>query len=110
MNKCRWPAPKSIFFRVVEAALSILDLVKDAFDNDATPWYAITICLWSTVFLELWKRKNAVLAYEWDVDQFEDTEPDRPEFFGKFYWNILLFFVISYILALSYRKKIFIRI
>ena len=111
INKCRWPAPKSIFSRVVEVALSILDLVKDAFDNDATPWYAITICLWSTVFLELWKRKNAVLAYEWDVDQFEDTEPDRPEFFGKFYWNILLFFVISYyLLALSYRKKIFIRI
>ena len=63
--------------------MSILEVIKLAFDNYATPWYAITICLWSTVFLELWKRKNAVLAYEWDVDQFEDTEPDRPEFFGK---------------------------
>jgi len=30
----------------------------------------------------MWKRHNARLAYEWDVDQFEMNEPDRPEFFG----------------------------
>jgi anoctamin-5 len=35
-----------------------------------------------TIFLELWKRYNARLSYEWDVDQFEQNEPDRPEFFG----------------------------
>jgi len=35
-----------------------------------------------TIFLEFWKRHNARLAYEWDVDQFEQNEPDRPEFFG----------------------------
>ncbi len=35
-----------------------------------------------TIFLEVWKRRNATLAYEWDVDTFEDTEPDRPQFFG----------------------------
>ena len=27
--------------------------------------------LLGTVFLELWKRKNAGLAYKWDVDDFE---------------------------------------
>ncbi|CAG2218056.1 unnamed protein product [Mytilus edulis] len=36
----------------------------------------------STVFLELWKRTNATLAYEWDVDNFETNEPDRPQFYG----------------------------
>lgn len=25
-----------------------------------------------TVFLEVWKRKNAELAYKWDVDDFEE--------------------------------------
>ena len=25
-----------------------------------------------TLFLELWKRKNARLAYQWDVDEFEE--------------------------------------
>ena len=32
--------------------------------------------------MEVWKRKNATLAYEWDVDNWEDAEPDRPEFYG----------------------------
>lgn len=35
-----------------------------------------------TVFLEIWKRTNATLAYEWDVDNWEDVEPDRPQFYG----------------------------
>ena len=35
-----------------------------------------------TIFLEVWKRRNATLAYQWDVDNFEDTEPDRPQFYG----------------------------
>ena len=39
-------------------------------------------CITGTVFLELWKRKNAELAYEWDVEQFEENEPDRPSFSG----------------------------
>ncbi|ESN98940.1 hypothetical protein HELRODRAFT_162412 [Helobdella robusta] len=32
-----------------------------------------------TFFLELWKRRNATLAYIWDVYSFEDHEPDRPQ-------------------------------
>jgi len=39
-------------------------------------------CL-GTVFLELWKRTNNTLSYEWDVNSFESTEPDRPEFVGN---------------------------
>lgn len=38
--------------------------------------------LQGTLFLERWKRKNATLAYEWDVDNFEHNEPDRPQFYG----------------------------
>lgn len=30
--------------------------------------------------MEIWKRTNATLAYEWDVTSFEKTEPDRPNF------------------------------
>lgn len=32
--------------------------------------------------MEIWKRKNCTLSYEWDVNGFESSEPDRPEFFG----------------------------
>lgn len=39
-------------------------------------------CDKGTIFLEVWKRRNYTLAYEWDVNSYEDAEPDRPEFFG----------------------------
>ena len=32
--------------------------------------------------MEYWKRTQSELAYQWDVDQFEENEPDRPEFYG----------------------------
>ena len=57
----------------------------------------MVICIWGTVFLELWKRKNAVLAYEWDVHNFEDVEPDRPAYFGKkFRLNIVQILALIY--------------
>ncbi|XP_069129739.1 anoctamin-7-like isoform X3 [Argopecten irradians] len=60
----------------------LLEVVKLAFDNDVTPFFACVVCLWGTVFLEMWKRKSATLAYEWDVDNYDSNEPDRPQFFG----------------------------
>ncbi|KAG2457059.1 ANO9 protein, partial [Polypterus senegalus] len=35
-----------------------------------------------TVFLEIWKRKNASLSHKWKVKDYERNEPDRPEFKG----------------------------
>lgn len=35
-----------------------------------------------TIFLNVWKRKTALLAYKWAVDGFEVTETNRPEFYG----------------------------
>lgn len=55
---------------------------KNAFDNDATPFFALIICLWGTFFLERWKRTNARLSYQWDVDTFEEQEPNRPQYYG----------------------------
>jgi anoctamin-5 len=34
------------------------------------------------VFLELWKRKHSTLQHEWDVDHYDENEPDRPQFYG----------------------------
>ena len=31
-------------------------------------------------FLECWKRENARLAFEFDVENFEENEPDLPEY------------------------------
>lgn len=34
----------------------------------------------ATTFLELWKRKQALIIWEWDLQNIEDDEESRPEF------------------------------
>ncbi|KAK3739467.1 hypothetical protein QZH41_007863, partial [Actinostola sp. cb2023] len=51
------------------------------FDNEGTVFFAAFMALWSAVFLEVWKRKEASLAYEWDMMDFDEAfEPMRPRF------------------------------
>lgn len=53
-------------------------------DNEATVFFAVFMSLWATVFLEIWKRRQISLAYEWDMMQFtEEYQPPRPEFIAK---------------------------
>ena len=40
---------------------------REVFDNKATPWFSFAICLWSSVFIEFWKRQEARLAYQWGM-------------------------------------------
>jgi hypothetical protein len=54
-----------------------------AFDNNYTPYYGLMISLWGAYFMEIWKRENARLAYEWDVDNFETNEPNLAEYERK---------------------------
>ncbi|XP_062567716.1 anoctamin-4-like [Saccostrea cucullata] len=68
--------------KIQKEVQALLETVRSSFDNNVTPYFALIICLWGTLFLERWKRKNATLAYEWDVDNFEHNEPDRPQFYG----------------------------
>lgn len=32
--------------------------------------------------MEMWKRRAVSLATEWDVETFDEDEPDRPDFCG----------------------------
>ncbi|XP_023310794.1 anoctamin-4-like [Anoplophora glabripennis] len=50
------------------------------FDNPATVFFAIFMSLWATVFLELWRRKQSVIQWEWDLQGTEQDEEPRPEF------------------------------
>ena len=36
----------------------------------------------ATSFIEFWKRRQAVIAWEWDLTNFEEEEQTRPEFEG----------------------------
>lgn len=46
----------------------------------STSYKLLSLIFPGTVFIEMWKRKAARLAYKWDTDNFELTEPDRPQF------------------------------
>ncbi|XP_029904048.1 anoctamin-5b isoform X2 [Myripristis murdjan] len=56
------------------------------FDNEGTVFFAIFMGIWVTLFLEFWKRRQARLAYEWDLVDFEEEQQQlqiRPEFEAK---------------------------
>ncbi|XP_061773229.1 anoctamin-5 isoform X4 [Nerophis ophidion] len=56
------------------------------FDNNATVFFAIFMGIWVTLFLELWKRRQSRLEYEWDLVDFEEEQQGlqlRPEFENK---------------------------
>ncbi|KAK2168871.1 hypothetical protein NP493_1213g00013 [Ridgeia piscesae] len=50
------------------------------FDNKATVLFAFIMAIWTTVFLEFWKRRQQELQYEWDLIDFDLEERLRPEF------------------------------
>jgi hypothetical protein len=46
-----------------------------------------TLCIFlffvATMFLEIWKRRQSVISWEWDLRDFEDFQHTRPEFEAK---------------------------
>ncbi|XP_044763195.1 anoctamin-4-like isoform X2 [Coccinella septempunctata] len=50
------------------------------FDNPATVFFAIFMSLWATVFLEMWRRKQKMIQWEWDLQGNDLDEEPRPEF------------------------------
>ncbi|XP_048804208.1 anoctamin-3 isoform X1 [Lagopus muta] len=59
--------------------------VTHLFDNGGTVFFAIFMAIWATVFLEFWKRRRAVLTYDWDLVDWEDEEEElRPQFEAKY--------------------------
>jgi len=50
------------------------------YDNWAMPVYGLLSMIWAQMFLEAWKRYQAMLAYRWNVEDFEDEEDTRPEY------------------------------
>ncbi|XP_072905824.1 anoctamin-3 [Hemitrygon akajei] len=59
--------------------------VTHLFDNGGTVFFAIFMALWATVFLEFWKRRRAVLTYNWDLIDWEEEEEElRPQFEAKY--------------------------
>eukprot|EP00013_Stygamoeba_regulata_P012275 CAMPEP_0177680186 /NCGR_PEP_ID=MMETSP0447-20121125/30030_1 /TAXON_ID=0 /ORGANISM="Stygamoeba regulata, Strain BSH-02190019" /LENGTH=651 /DNA_ID=CAMNT_0019189483 /DNA_START=72 /DNA_END=2027 /DNA_ORIENTATION=- len=49
--------------------------------------YAVFLCIWSTLFIEFWKRRTSVLAWHWSLSEEDDDEPQRPQFKGRLTTN-----------------------
>ena len=54
--------------------LFLHQIVYNQLDSAWLPVFCLAITLWSTYFLEFWKRKCAELAYTWGVYGSEDRE------------------------------------
>ncbi|XP_075923859.1 anoctamin-5-like, partial [Petromyzon marinus] len=54
------------------------------YENPVTIFFAVFMALWATVFLEFWKRRQASLAYRWDLTAAaEEGDPIRPEYLAR---------------------------
>ncbi|CAG0899228.1 unnamed protein product [Darwinula stevensoni] len=53
------------------------------FDHEATMIFSVIMSVWATMFLKFWKRKQAVLDWNWDIEHLKDEEEPRPEYKAK---------------------------
>ena len=59
----------------------IYSKVTHLFDNEATVFFSVFMSIWATLFLEVWKRTQVRLGYEWGVhNMLEEYEAPRPQF------------------------------
>ena len=51
-------------------------------DGKATPYYAVFVGVWATLFQEFWQRKEKSCVLKWGMDGYEQQESIRPSFQG----------------------------
>ncbi|KAF9382266.1 Anoctamin-5, partial [Podila verticillata] len=73
-----------VFGIINTARLKKLDATPNAlfaiFDNVLTMPFALFMSIWSTVYIEFWKRANQYYAYRWNMSDYERVELPRTEF------------------------------
>eukprot|EP01043_Picozoa_sp_COSAG02_P007312 COSAG02_NODE_217_length_28595_cov_19.642371_14_plen_135_part_00 len=55
--------------------------------NALTLYYSVLLSLWSVVFLSIWNRREAELAFLFGTEGFEKKQQARKEFKGATYVN-----------------------
>ena len=50
-------------------------------DNALVPFFAVGSSLWAIYFFKYWRRYQSELVYRWDMADFAEEEPTRPEFY-----------------------------
>eukprot|EP00299_Pterocystis_sp_00344_P011289 c5232_g1_i1.p1 GENE.c5232_g1_i1~~c5232_g1_i1.p1 ORF type:complete len:774 (-),score=157.49 c5232_g1_i1:41-2362(-) len=70
------------FLSIFGLIAQIIQVVHHDADHPIVPFYCLFLTLWTTFFLESWKRQQSVNAFLWDVQDFEEEEKVRPEYVG----------------------------
>ena len=64
-----------------------VSMEPETLDSDALVTYMILISGWATIFLEVWARKQNVLAHLWGVMHIETEDTVRSQFKGETRYN-----------------------
>jgi hypothetical protein len=64
-----------IFVQLIDSSTDTIQIVSGI--------YCGLVIIWSTIFVEHWKRKEGYLSVEWGQMDFEEDEVDRPTFKGS---------------------------
>ena len=67
---------------IAGGALFVFQVWYGSVDAPYVPLFSLFMALWSTLFLEFWRRRNAILAHRWGVLNYEEEESTRPQFKG----------------------------
>ena len=68
---------------IIGVLLFVWQLYYGSLDVAWSPIFSLFMAVWSMLFLEFWKRRNAELAQRWGVLHYEDEEVVRPQFIGE---------------------------
>lgn len=59
---------------VIGVALFVYEFVDGSSNHTFLPYFGVFMAIWSTIFLEFWKRRNAELSYSWSTFGVEEDE------------------------------------
>lgn len=62
---------------------TVLGFLQFLVGSEITPYFCCFYVIWMTVFLEVWKRKCSVMAYQWGTLTLTTLELPRPDYYGK---------------------------
>ena len=70
-----WPA-------LLGSVTYIVQVLGGGPENILMPFFTVLMVVWSTFFVELWRRRQGEKAMMWGVVGYEEEEQDRPQFDG----------------------------
>ncbi|KAI8375588.1 calcium-activated chloride channel-domain-containing protein [Choanephora cucurbitarum] len=71
------------YFLWLSAPSAVGVLVYMTHSNTLAIWFSLFMMIWAILFIEMWKRKEATLAIQWNVRNFSKHEKRRAEFKGE---------------------------